>query len=211
MSLNILLGLALCFSGYLVSKIRIVLGGVLGYIVAANIGFSISQSQWMSILIGLAGAAVGALVSTVFYYLGLFLIGALLGDFLASSLYSAVTRLQPQPLVVFVSAMAGGVVVLLFRKVRVMVMIIATALAGAGLTVFGILSFATGNANGAASWNAFTSGSFSGYLLFAGWLVLALCGITVQYKLLPEKEKKDPIRRASSGENPEPLRTPPAY
>ena len=192
MGLNILLGLVLCFSGYLVSKIRVALGAIVGCVIGSNIGFSASPSEWVAVVGGIMGGIVGAVVSTVFFFLGLFLIGALLGGFLASWAYATVAGLQPQPWLVFICSMAGGGIVLLLRKIRVWVLIVATALAGAGLVVFGILSSAmTGSTGSTPGLNVFSNhGSFFEYALLAGWLVLALCGITVQYRLLPDVDKK---------------------
>ncbi len=192
MGLNILLGLVLCFSGYLVSKIRVVLGAIVGCVIGSNIGFSASPGEWAAIVGGIMGGVVGAVVSTVFFFLGLFLIGALLGGFLASWAYATATGLPPQPWLVFICSMAAGGTVLLLRKIRVWVLIATTALAGAGLVVFGILSSAMGDSIGSKpGMNVLSNhGTVFGYSLLAGWLVLALCGMIVQYKLLPDADKK---------------------
>ena len=55
MGLNVLLGLILCFSGYLISKIRIALGALLGFVMAANVGFSVTQSPWTALVAGIIG------------------------------------------------------------------------------------------------------------------------------------------------------------
>ncbi len=192
MGLNILLGLTLCFFGYFISKVRILLGAILGCVLASNIGFSASQHIWVALLSGIIGGVVGAVVSTVFYLMGLFMIGALLGGFLAGAISTAITHLEPNPAILFVACVAGGTVVLLFKKLRILVMLIATAMGGAGLVVFGLLCVAMVTAGGAASLpDALANhGKFFGYAVLFGWLVLSVSGFTVQYRLLPDPDKK---------------------
>ena len=193
MGLNILLGLVLCFSGYLVSRMRTALGALLGFVMAANIGFSVSQSAWMALIAGIIGAVIGALVSTVFYLLGLFLIGAMLGGFLSSTIMGFITHSDPQPWIVSLSAIAGGGIVLLFRKLRIGVVLIATAMGGAALILFGILCLGMAEANGVLLWPDIFSnhGKLFSYLMSFGWIALAVSGVIVQYRILPESAKAD--------------------
>ena len=192
MGLNVLFGVMLCFSGYFISKIRVVLGAILGCILAANIGFSVSPHIWVAMVSGIIGGVVGAIVSTVFYVVGLFLIGALLGGFLGGALSTAITHLEPHPAVLFVSAVAGGGVVLYFQKLRILIMMIATAMGGAGLIIFGVLCLAMTTAGGLFSWPDIFSnhGKFFGYAVLFGWILLSVSGFIVQYRLLPDPDKK---------------------
>lgn len=188
--IDILLGLALCFFGQLISKIRIILGLILGCMAAANIGFAVSQNPWVAFAAGIMGGLLGALLSAVFYFMGLFLIGAVLGGLLGGLASTLITRVDPQPVWLFISAAIGGGVVLLFKRVQVFVMILATALGGSGFVIFGILCFLFVKTGGFMSWPGMFSqhGKFFGYGVTFGWVALAAAGMAAQYRFLPSPE-----------------------
>jgi hypothetical protein len=190
--LNLLLGAILCFAGYFVSRARILLGFILGCALAANIALGVSQNAWAAMIAGLVGGAIGALLSAVFYFFGIFLIGALLGGFLGQLVSAAFMHGEPQPAIVSIAALVGGGAALIFRKLRIMATISATAMCGAGCMVFGILIFVlTKSAGPIANFDLFSRhGKFAGYSLLLGWIALSIVGVMVQYRLLPDPEKK---------------------
>ena len=119
-------------------------------------------------------------------------IGALLGGFLGQLVSAAFMHGEPQPAIVSIAALVGGGAALIFRKLRIMATISATAMCGAGCMVFGILIFVlTKSAGPIANFDLFSRhGKFAGYSLLLGWIALSIVGVMVQYRLLPDPEKK---------------------
>ena len=190
--LDIAFGLLLCFFGYLISKVRIVFGLILGCMWGANIGFAISQNPWMAIAVGIVGGLLGAALSVAFYLMALFLIGAFLGGFLGGTLSTFMTHTDPNPFVVFISAVFTGSLVLFFKRLRTLVTILATSLGGSGFVAFGVLCFFLVKSVAFTTLPDMLSqhGNLLGYGILLGWIVLAAAGFAIQYRFLPPDPEK---------------------
>lgn len=131
----IAIGIVFCFFGYRV--FRIVLA-VLGFAIGATVAWTAvaqyySQEFWILVLSGLVGGLIGAVLLVLVYYLGLFLAGAWLGALLALVI-STQLGYEPNWIILAIAAGVGGIVALLLQKV---VIVISTALGGAGNIVWG--------------------------------------------------------------------------
>ena len=73
-----------CFFGYRIFKIVLgILGFISGASVAARIALDVfGGGQVVAILAGLVGGIIGAILVGVFYFIGIFLLGAWLGSLL---------------------------------------------------------------------------------------------------------------------------------
>lgn len=127
---QLVVGLLLCFAGARSVRLAAVCAGVgLGAAVAAAVGGGLLAS-----LVVAAAGGVGAVLLVAFVArVSLFVLGALAGGVvglvIATSLYLAVPALL---VVVGVAALAGGVAL---NRVRVPLLAVGTAVAGAGLVV----------------------------------------------------------------------------
>ncbi len=205
--LDILIGLALCFFGYLISRIRIAIGLILGGAVAANIGFVVSQNAWVALAAGIAGGLLGAVLSSIFYPAGVFLVAAFLGGFLGGLVSGIFNHHDPQPWIVFFAAVIFGSAAVLLKGPRVFITIIATAVGGAGWTVFSIMSFFTLKTGAAIVWSSQEPlpehEKILLYLALFGWVLLAAMGIAAQYKFLPGGENADASGKKVPAPSPE--------
>ncbi|MDZ7714787.1 MAG: DUF4203 domain-containing protein [Balneolaceae bacterium] len=103
--LNVIIGLAIlvgalqCFFGYRIFKFILGLTGfLLGGVLVAAVGSTLSQEELFIILTGLVGGFIGAALMVTLYYVGIFFIGAILGGVLGTVLY-AVAESNPDPAV----------------------------------------------------------------------------------------------------------------
>ncbi len=122
-------GLVNCFFGYrffrfLLTVWGLVLGATLG---SEFIGHYFEYNRVAVGLGGFLGGAVGAIVFTVVYFLGVFLIGAasLVG---ATDSLVTLAGFQMHPVFLLIPAVIGGVLALLLQKILI---IILTSVAGA--------------------------------------------------------------------------------
>ncbi len=193
---DVLLGLALCFFGYLISQVRVAIGMIVGGAVAANIGYAVSQNIWIALAAGVAGGLVGAVLSSVFYFTGVFLCAALLGGLIGGALSSVATHGDPNPWAVAIPALIAGSAAVLLKSLRLFVTLGATAVGGAGAVVFAVaallfvkMSFAASQASSEAMPWWMNHGDVVFYGVLLAWVLLAGAGILIQYKLLPDPEK----------------------
>jgi hypothetical protein len=125
-------GLLACFAGYRI--FRIVLG-IYGFIGGALLASNIVGTGNTMLMIGAAilGGAVGALILIAAYFIGVALIGALLGAVLANVLWAAAGR-EPHIAIVIILAIIGALAALALQRY---VIITATAFGGAQTVVVG--------------------------------------------------------------------------
>ena len=188
LGLDILIGLVLCFFGYLISQIRIAIGLILGAALGANVGFAVSQNAWVALAAGVAGGLLGAVLSSIFYLTGIFLVAAFLGSLLSGLISAAFTHQGPQPWIVFITAIIFGSAAVLLKQLRVFITIVATALGGAGWAIFAMISFFMLKTGTSVTWSSQTLPEHQKillYLILFGWMVLGAMGIVAQYKFLP--------------------------
>ncbi|TYP95433.1 protein of unknown function (DUF4203) [Fodinibius salinus] len=183
--LSILVGALQCFFGYRIFKFILGLTGFLiGGVLAGAMGYSFAQEKAFALLAGLAGGFIGATLMVMLYYVGIFLIGALLGGFLGTVLY-AVAESNPEPAVLLILAVITGVIALISQKLMI---IVSTGFGGAWLVVIGIASLTTEIVDLSNFDQIFSSGGSYLYAIILCWLTLGIVGVIVQYRSEPKKK-----------------------
>jgi hypothetical protein len=173
-------GLLSCFAGYRV--FRIVLG-IYGFILGALLASSVvgtEQTLWM-IGAAVVGGVIGALILIAAYFVGVALLGAGMGAFVAHVIWSSLGR-EPGMIVVIVLSIAGALGALALQRY---VIIVATAFGGAQTAIVG--GAALMGDRGAA--DAAVRAVYRVYPLdplpatqwdLYGWILLGLAGVAVQ-------------------------------
>jgi hypothetical protein len=183
--LTILVGVLQCFFGYRIFKFILGLTGfLLGGALSIVIGYTISQVEAFVLLTGLVGGFIGAALMVTLYYVGIFLIGAILGSVLGTVFY-AVAEGNPDPAVLLILAVLAGIIALIFQKFMI---IVSTAFGGSWGVVIGIVYFITGTVNLSNPEQIFSSGGKYLYALLLCWLVLGVAGVIIQYRSAQTKE-----------------------
>lgn len=192
--LSVLVGALQCFFGYRIFKFILGLTGFLiGGVLAVAIGYSFSQEEAFALLAGLVGGFIGATLMVMLYYVGIFLIGALLGSFLGTVLY-AVAENTPEPAVLLILAVIVGVIALISQKFMI---IVSTGFGGAWLVVTGIAFFTTEIIDLSNLDQIFRSAGSHLYAIILCWLALGIVGVIVQYRSEPKK-KSQPLSAPDS-------------
>ncbi|MCB9453453.1 MAG: DUF4203 domain-containing protein [Anaerolineaceae bacterium] len=173
--LALIIGLVSCFFGFRLFRVILVLAGFLGgfWLGVALIG---NGQQTVAIIVGLVGGIIGAIIFYFLYFIGIALSGAVLGAFVVASVLSAL-NISVNGLgiiVIIVGAVLGAIVALAINKLMI---IISTALSGAGGVIYGIGYFVPG---------VFLTVGYDNVAptLLGGlaWLVLAVVGVLYQYR-----------------------------
>lgn len=141
----LLIGLALCFLGYRLFRFILIIWGLLtGFQIGTLLATQLFGEQYAgTALQWIAGAIVAvvlALLAYVLYKWQVVLAGALVGYFLGTALASALS-LTPGWVVIAIGlagAIVVGALVLIFDLPR-LIIIVSTAIAGAGASVAGLL------------------------------------------------------------------------
>ena len=192
--LIILVGVLQCFWGYRIFKFIIGLTGfLLGGILAAAFGSTLSQEEVFIILTGLTGGFIGAAMMVALYYVGVFLIGSLLGG-ITGVVFYAVAESSPDPAVLLIVAVIAGIIALIFQKFMI---IVSTAFGGSWGVVIGIANFITGAVDLSNLEQTYGSGDSHLYAIILCWLALGIVGVIVQYRSEPKK-KPQPLSAPDS-------------
>jgi hypothetical protein len=171
----ILVGLASGFYGYPLFRILLILAGLIyGYM----LGYSLvpASHPWLSLGIGLAAAAVLAVLAYPLWSIGVVVVGAALGCMILVSLGLALNT--SQTIMVLLGVLGAASVGFLFYHVRDLFVMLTTAFNGAVLVVLGLswyipaLAFGTGRAN---------------FLDLVIMVVLGGFGFAVQYGMFKER------------------------
>ncbi len=144
----IVLGLLFCFFGYRIFRIMLAVGGGIAGGGGA-VGFALTQWAWPEmwwavVLLGLAAAAVGAVLMIIAYYVGVFLAGAGFAATIAAVLVGVnADNLYLEALIP--AAIVGGVLALIIQKLLIILVTSftgsASAMAGAYYFIWGAAEF----------------------------------------------------------------------
>jgi hypothetical protein len=195
---SIAFGSISCFFGYRIFRLILgILGFFLGALAAGGIAFYLTNGSQIIVLIAaLAGGIIGAGIFALLYFVGIFVLGAILGG-LIGTLISTALGGSLQFFIQIILAIVGGVIALIFQKFMI---IIATAFSGSWSIVTGIYYFITGDLELYRMFqhpgNLFIM-NVNFYIMLLCWLILAIIGIVIQYKITqkrPYKEKYKPKR-----------------
>jgi hypothetical protein len=182
-------GLLNCFFGYRMFRIML---GVYGFFLGAVAGFAfvstVAPGQTLWLLLGaVVGGLLGAVLMVLFYFVGVFILGALAGALLTDTL-ALVFGMEAHLLVVAVGALVAAIAAVFFQRIAV---ILATALSGSWITVGGVFSLISGRGLSLRQVFARVSEQRAGlalWLVLVLWLGLALAGTIVQLRTTKEKE-----------------------
>ena len=181
-------GLA-CFAGY--RLFRVVLG-IYGFILGAMLASSlVAASNTLGMLAAaLGGGVAGAVVLMFAYFVGIALVGAGFGAFVAHLAAQYFGPGDPPPIALIVLALLGAVGAMLLQRY---VIIVATAFGGAWTSIVGVFA-ATGDrraaraAAGGDVWIAYPLNPAPGqrWILIV-WILLGLIGTAVQLGVTARK------------------------
>ena len=136
--ISIIAGLIVCFQGYRVFKAAL---GIAGFIVGAALAFNFaalySGNMIVLVIAAIFGGMVGAWLAAAFYYVGLFLVGALAGW----QLWLLLSTVLPVGSVLIVPAVLAGVLGIIACFLQKPVITVATAMIGAWAIVTGMFYF----------------------------------------------------------------------
>lgn len=175
-ALLLVAGFIVCFFGYRLLRFTLALSGFAAGLV---LGLTVARlfpgaSQVLTLVVGIVCGILGAVVATVLYKVGVFLLGAVVGLLFASIILTATGWQQPM-LVRVIAAVAGGILTLIVERPLVSIL---SAFAGAWGIVFGAFQL--------FGWyhvTAVTKSPPANYgLMIVGWLVLGFIGTGVQLR-----------------------------
>ncbi len=179
--LLVVLGALVCFLGYRLLRVTL---GLAGFAAGAFLGFLLAgrvihASPVFVLVIAVVGGIVGAVLAAVLYKVGVFLLGATGGMFLAGVASMALSA-HPNVLIIVAAGVVAGVVTLLVQKFLVSLL---TALLGAGAVVAGAFQLAGrfDLQRAIEQWPAVPTGQYL-WLALGSWLVLAVVGLAVQLR-----------------------------
>jgi|GEM_PF-480331 len=202
--ISILLGIAYCFFGYRIFRVLLAIAGfVAGALVGAAIVQQILTTQGVVegntlylVLGALLGGGIGAVLMIFLYFIGIFSLGAAVGFALGLIVGTAIGA-EPNMVLLIggIAAVICGVLALILQRV---VIIITTAISGAGNIVTGLalLVVPVGTIQRlleaqdptAVAPDLLADYAWMGVL----WLVLAVAGMIVQF-LWTGKKKPKPV------------------
>jgi hypothetical protein len=185
-------GLLSCFAGYRIFRIVLgIYGFILGALLASS-AIGTDQGFWM-IVAALIGGLIGALILILAYFVGVALLGAGIGAFLANVIWASLGR-EPHVFIVILFAVSGALGALALQRY---VIIGSTAFGGAWTTLVGATTLAGAgvavDAHTLANsdvWLAYPLNPAPGqrWVLFA-WLVLGFAGVIVQLTITAKNKK----------------------
>jgi hypothetical protein len=189
------LGVVYCFLGYRIFKVILGISGfILGASVAARIAFDMfGGERVLTILAGLVGGVVGAVLMVALYFVGIFLLGAWLGSLLGVLLTGGGGS-TVETVIILVLAVIGGVVAVMLQKLMI---IISTSLSGSWGIVSGIFHFLGRDLGPIRPFQyhpnlrALRPMGARGYIILLCWVLLGIAGIVVQYKITRESKPEE--------------------
>ena len=182
-------GLLACFAGYRVFRVVLgIYGFILGALIASS-AFGSDQTLWM-IGAGLVGGIVGALILIAAYFVGVALIGAGMGAFVAHLVFSSFSR-EPGMIGVIVLAIIGALLALWLQRY---VIIVATAFGGAQTAIVGgaaLLSPAVAADAARTVYRVYPLDPLPAtHWDLYGWIALGLLGVVVQLGVTAKGRKQ---------------------
>jgi hypothetical protein len=181
--LLLIAGFVVCFFGYRLLRLTL---GLAGFGVGLALGSAIAglipgPSQVLTIVIAVVCGILGAVLATVLYKVGVFLLGAGAGALIAGVIVAATGWHYPM-IARVLAAIAGGILTLILERPLVSIL---SAFAGAWGIVLGAFRL--------FGWHHVSAGSHkppANYgVMIACWLVIALIGVGIQLRS-GHKQKK---------------------
>jgi hypothetical protein len=182
LGIAILIGALECFFGYKIFKTIL---GLIGFLIGAALGAGIAYAQSgdkiFTLLAGIVGGLIGAGLLVALYFVGVFLIGALLGGILVEMLYR-LSNHDPVLVVIITVAIIVGVIAVIFQKLMI---IVSTSFSGSWMVVNGLAYFFI-NAGSPTDIGTFLrSGGSNSYIILLCAIALGIIGAVIQYRSTP--------------------------
>jgi hypothetical protein len=175
------LGALFCFFGYRLFKIVLGIAGFIwGGFLVAGIVFNFTHSILVTVIAGLAGGIIFALLAVLLYYVGIFILGTYLGGAVGFFILALFGLAIPVWLVLIL-AVVGGILALIFQKFMI---VLATSFVGSWAVVIGISYLVPKSSTGIYPIIALVS-----------WIVLGLIGMIIQYRLTARKQIEEETHR----------------
>lgn len=179
---SIIVGAIICFWGYRLFKVVL---GIAGFIAGAalfyHFGAQYTANMILLVILAIFGGMIGASLSMAFYYVGLFLLGALAGWQLGFLIATAV-NIELVIIIPIAAAVITGILACFFQKP---IIIVATALIGAWSVVTGgFYFFGTGIIPTDLFRDPFMlieSLRETNPVVILAWIVLSIAGIIFQF------------------------------
>ncbi len=179
---SIIGGAIICFWGYRLFKVVL---GIAGFIAGAalfyHFGAQYTAKMIVLVILAIFGGLIGASLSMAFYYVGLFLLGALAGWQLGFLIATAV-NIEFVIIIPIIAAVIVGILACFFQKP---IIIVATALIGAWSVVTGgFYFFGTGIIPTDLFRDPFMlveSLRDTNPVVILAWIVLSIAGIIFQF------------------------------
>lgn len=180
------LGLLNCFFGY---RLFLVIVAILGIAVGATLGYSLGQwvgaNYFVSVVLAVLVAFIGAWASVTAYYAFIFVIGAFAFAF-ATAFVAGLYAPHMSRLLLVVIGLVGGVIALWLQRV---IIIIATAAQGSLASVLAVAVLISGGGVNAfrtlyyriLEGSIIRGGGIWFYVAAAIWLLLFLFGMFAQF------------------------------
>ncbi len=179
---SIIGGAIICFWGYRLFKVVLGIAGfIAGAVLFYHFGAQYTAKMIVLVILAIFGGLIGASLSMAFYYVGLFLLGALAGWQLGFLIATAV-NIEFVIIIPIIAAVIVGILACFFQKP---IIIVATALIGAWSVVTGgFYFFGTGIIPTDLFRDPFMlveSLRDTNPVVILAWIVLSIAGIIFQF------------------------------
>lgn len=187
------IGCLCCFYGKTLFKVLMVLiGFFLGLYCAIVYAGNLVKDQNILIIIAIAVGILLGLLILSFYYAGIFIAGCVATLFLLDSYGLRWNVAELSLFLKLIIALAGGIFTLIFQKFMI---IVATSVIGSYSIVYGVTylfhSLKYGSFSTFKQYQNFlkTTSSEMYYLILFAVAIIAVLGIVLQMKLIPQKKE----------------------
>lgn len=188
--LAVLIGALLCFRGYVTMRLIISLfGAFVGFLLGAGLVAGVTDSGFgqlaLSWLVGIVGAVLFGVLAYFSYQLAVIIGMASIGFTLGTSLAAAL-GVDSQPVAIGIGVVAGILlaVIAIATDLPAVLLVILTALAGASVSLSGIMVLAGAIGLDRLSVEGVTAAMSRGWLWYVLYGVLALLGVLAQFRAL---------------------------
>lgn len=185
------LGFANCFYGYRIFRLTLSLVGLLAGLALGISSFSSSDGTvtFMGIFVGIILGLAGAGIVRRFYFIAIFLGGAIFGLVLVGAILAGV-GIDPHLVAMLVGAGVGGMIALFINKIMIT---LSTAFGGAAAILGGI---------GRLLFDEAPEGVVIPVLFLMGWVILGLVGAAVQFKAGGARSRPDHEKHRTEPQQP---------
>jgi hypothetical protein len=205
----VLIGALLCFRGYVTMRLIISLfGAFVGFLLGAGLVAGLTDSGFgqlaLSWLVGIVGAVIFGVLAYFSYQLAVIIGMASIGFAIGTSLMAA-AGVGSQPATIAVGILAGIVlaVVAIATDLPAIILVILTALAGASVTVAGVMVVAGTIGLNRLTVDDVTAEMGNGWLWYVLYGGLALLGALAQFRALAGRRR--PMRQQWGAPMPAPV------